>query len=88
LTFIEPVSLKGLITSTDNFKDGNGKFNKGLYIPGVTTTNNLTDTTDIAKLQIIGGNMGYSSYQLMKNLIDIKTTMQSKTDLDELKKTI
>jgi hypothetical protein len=32
--------------------------------------------------------MGYSSYQLMKNLIDIKTTMQDKSDIDELKKTI
>lgn len=88
LTFVEPVSLRGLITSTDNFKDANGKFNKGLYVPGVTTTGNLSDSTDITKLQIIGGNMGYSSYQLMKNLIDIKTTMQSKSDIDNLKKTI
>ena len=88
LTFVEPVSLRGLITSTDNFKDADGKFNKGLYVPGVTTTGNLADTTDIAKLQVVGGNMGYSSYQLMKNLIDIKTTMQGKSDIDELKKTI
>lgn len=88
LTFVEPVSLKGLITSENDFKDNNGKFNKGLYVPGVTTTGNLAETTDISKLQIVGGNMGYSSYQLMKNLIDIKTTMQTKSDIDELKKTL
>jgi hypothetical protein len=50
LTFVEPVSLRGLITSNDNFKDADGKFNKGLYVPGVTTTGNLADSTDIAKL--------------------------------------
>ena len=27
--------------------------------------------------------MGYSSYQLMKNLIDIKTTMQNNTEIDK-----
>lgn len=88
LTFTEPVSLRGLITSKDNFKDDNDQFNKGLYVEGVTTTNNLADSTEIAKLQIVGGNMGYSSYQLMKNLVDIKTTMQANSDIDELKKMI
>ena len=88
LTFTEPVNLRGLITSTDEFKDNKGKFNKGLYVPGVTTTGNLGSETNIGKLQIIGGNMGYSSYQLMKNLIDIKEKMPDVTDSDKSKKTL
>ena len=88
LTFTEPVSLRGLITSPDNFKDEDGNFNKGLYVPGVTTTGALDNTTSISKLQIIGGNMGYSSYQLMKNLVDIKKTMQDDENIDALQKTI
>jgi hypothetical protein len=50
LTFTEPVSLKGLITSVDHFKNDKNQFNKGLYVPGVTTTGNLADSTEIAKL--------------------------------------
>lgn len=77
LTFIEPVKLKGLINNTNAFKDSDGNFVGGIYVPGITTTDSLAKKTKIEKLQITGGNMGYSSYQLMKNLVDIKTTMQT-----------
>ena len=91
LTFIEPVALNGLISNESEFKDGDGKFVegvKGLYVPGVTTTGDLSDTTKIQTLNIVGGNMGYSSYQLMKNLIDIKQNMQSNPEIDEGEKNI
>ena len=88
LTFTEPVSLCNLITSSDNFKDSDGKFVDGLYVPGITTTGSLANSTGIEKLQIIGGNMGYSSYQLMKNLVDIKTTMQLDSTFSDDQKTI
>lgn len=88
LTFIEPIKLKGLIQGESDWKDAKGNFVPGLYIPGITSTGNLNASTSIEKLQVVGGNMGYSSYQLMKNLVDIKKTMQASAEFTNAQKNI
>lgn len=87
ISFIEPVSLRGLIKSENEFTNEKGEYLPGLYIPGITSTE-LSKTTNITQLKIVGGNMGYSSYQLLKNLVDIKTTMQSDENIGAGKKTL
>jgi hypothetical protein len=46
---------------------------QGLYIKGLTDKVN-TSTTSIITLSIAGGSLGYGSYELLKDLYDIKRT--------------
>jgi hypothetical protein len=82
---IEPVSLKNILTNPNpsgvDEKTGYNIYPEGLYIQGVTDSDKA-DLTLVNKYVITGGNMGYDSYRLLKNLVDIKQTMQNKPDLD------
>ena len=44
----------------------------GLYIEGVTDVTNETSSTPLGRINIIGGALGYDSYKLLKNAIEIK----------------
>ena len=73
----EPVALQGILSSPT---DGEGKFNKGLFIEGITNATDLTKNIKMLTYEIVGGNMGYDSYKLLKTLTDIKLNMQGKAD--------
>lgn len=75
----EPVALQGILSSP---VDGEGKFNKGLFIEGITNATDLTKNIKMLTYEIVGGNMGYDSYKLLKTLTDIKLNMQGKVDSD------
>ena len=71
LVLIEPTKLTNVITDSSNVIT-NGYFNntQGLYIDidGVFSNGK---TTDLNSLQIVGGNMNYGSYYLMKKLMEL-----------------
>lgn len=58
-------------------------FPKGLYIEGLTNAE-VTDNsvTKINEINLVGGNMNYSSYNLVKKLVDIKLKMEANESLD------
>lgn len=59
------------------------EFPKGLYVEGLT---NLTvddnSLTKINEVNLVGGNMGYSSYELVRKIVDIKLKMEQNDKLD------
>lgn len=71
----EPVALTGILTSPT---DDSGKFNKGLYIDGITNAEGYTDDIKIMTYDIIGGNLKYDSYKLLKTLVNFKLAMQER----------
>ena len=73
----EPIALQGILSAPVN---GEGKFNKGLFIEGITNATDLTKNIKMLTYEIVGGNMGYDSYKLLKTLTDIKLNMQGKVD--------
>lgn len=75
----EPVALQGILSSPT---DGEGNFNKGLFIEGITNASDLTKNIKMLTYDIIGGNLGYDSYKLLKTLTDIKLNMQEKAESD------
>lgn len=59
------------------------EFPKGLYIEGLTNLKVADDSlTKINELNLVGGNMGYSSYELARKLVDIKLKMIENPELD------
>lgn len=91
IEFIEPTSLTNLLDSADPEMGSDGRPKKhegtnynvypaGLYIEGLT--DNTEEKTLIDKYVIVGGKMGYSSYRLLKDLIDAKQAMQKDGSLD------
>lgn len=57
----------------------------GLYIEGITNKTSFkdTDVTHLDTINIIGGNMGYASYELADTTMKIKEFMQNNADLKE-----
>lgn len=82
LALIEPTVLSNILTEVT--KDDEGNYSKGLYIEGVTDLNSVAadSTTKIDSFKIVGGNMGYDSYKLLKKLVDIKVAMQNNVELN------
>ena len=82
---IEPTALNKIIEAPQIIKvDENTGYNvyaPGLYIQGVTDHEKASETL-IDSYKIVGGQLGYDSYKLLKNLVDIKISMQSNPDLD------
>ena len=88
VTFLEfntPVALKNIVEKIEvkeiDEKTGYNIYKPGLYVQGVTDAQKA-DKTLINKYVINKGNMGYDSYKLLKNLVDIKELMQANTELD------
>lgn len=85
LELTEPVALQNVLSSPAasgvDAKTGYNIYPKGLYIEGVTDEIPAS-TTLINKYSIVGGKMGYDSYKLLKQLVDIKKTMQANDELD------
>lgn len=78
----EPVNLNKLLT-TRPVANGSDEFPKGLYIEGITDKETITatDTTKINSIDIRGGNMNYTSYQILDKVKKIKEVMQIRSDL-------
>ena len=88
VTFIdltEPVALERIVDNPNpsgiDSVTGYNIYPNGLYIEGVTDENKASSTL-INKYSLTGGIMGYESYKLLKNLVDIKKTMQEAENLD------
>ena len=75
IKLVEPVALNGVLT---NPKNSEGKFNKGLYIDGITDATNYDKDINITTYDIIGGNLGYDSYKLLNTLVNFKLAMQAR----------
>lgn len=70
----EPVALTGILT-----EPGTGpEFNKGLYIEGITNATDYSKDIKVMTYDIVGGNLGYDSYKLLKTLVNFKLAMQSR----------
>lgn len=79
LVLKEARNLKGLISNYEaptRDISGNWQAQKGLYILGLTDQTqdqlNSSSSTNIVRLQIAGGNMGYDSFDLLEKLYTIK----------------
>lgn len=89
LALTEPVALSGLLTENTPEKDEDGNiivddagyyvFPKGIYLQGIT--DGTDDKTRIRSFTTTGGQMGYDSYKILKQLVEIKQGMQ---DMDNL----
>jgi hypothetical protein len=75
---IEPTALSKIIEAPQIIRvDENTGYNvyaPGLYIQGVTDHEKASETL-IDSYKIVGGQLGYDSYKLLKNLVDIKISM-------------
>ena len=87
LELIEPVALKNILTSSAHTSvdetTGYNIYPRGIYIEGVT--DGTLDTTFINKYSVVGGQMGYDSYKLLTQLVNIKQKMQADDALDTQK---
>lgn len=83
LALTEAVTLTDVLT-TAPVADENGIFPKGVYIKGVTDVGTITaDTaTSITTMNIVGGKLGYGSFNILNTVKNIKLQMQNKVDLD------
>ena len=94
LNLTEARNLKGIITSYNApTKESLSTWTPqvGLYLQGITDisddqlTNADAVNNNINSIEILGGNMGYDSYTLLKRLYDIKEAQSSATNLGNLK---
>ena len=85
IEFTEPVALENIVAAPEvkevDETTGYNVYKPGLYIQGVTDADKA-DTTLINKYVVTGGNMGYDSYKLLQNLVEIKQGMQDNASLD------
>ena len=75
LDLVEARDLKRILTSPPQvFGESDRNNYTGLYIQGVTDFNNQVDSSQVmlSLLNIVGGSLGYDSYVLMKNMIDLR----------------
>lgn len=70
----EPVALTGILTDPGTSPE----FNKGLYIEGITNATDYSKDIKVMTYDIVGGNLGYDSYKLLKTLINFKLAMQER----------
>lgn len=78
LKLTEPVALQGILEEPGNAEDG---FNKGLYIQGLTDVSDFDVEIPLISYDIVGGNLGYDSYKLLYNIVEIKKNMIAKPTL-------
>lgn len=72
IQLVEPVALTGILTAP---KNAEGKFNKGLYIEGITNEADYSKDINVITYDITGGNLGYDSYRLLDTLVNFKLAM-------------
>ena len=77
IQLVEPVALTGILTSP---KDAEGKFNKGLFIEGITNATDYSKSISVITYDIIGGNLGYDSYKLLNTLVNFKLAIQERNE--------
>ena len=94
LNLTEARNLKGIITSynaptAENLKEW--KPQKGIYLNGITDVaedqlgNADAVNNNLNTIEILGGNMGYDSYTLLKRLYDIKEAQSSASNPGNLR---
>lgn len=82
LTLKKANKLTKVISSALN---ENNEPQDGLYIEGLTNTENAPESTNIIKISIEGDHLGYDSYKLLSRLVETKQFMKanhSTTDSD------
>ena len=81
----EPLRLNTILTEKPQ-KNALGEFPKGLYIEGLTNLTEVTadSKTKINRINIIGGNMNYKSYEIVNKVVSIKEKMQANDELPNL----
>ena len=77
IQLVEPVALTGILETP---KDAEGKFNKGLYIEGITNAADYSKDINILTYDIIGGSLGYDSYKLLDTLVKFKVAMRERNE--------
>jgi hypothetical protein len=82
LSLTEPIALTKIIESQKPAAS-----HEGLFIEGLTNESGDTDLTNVETkintINVIGGNLGYGSYKLLKTATDIKKAMQQKEQVSD-----